>query len=280
MCPKLAGPPSTSVLVRMPLHLDHTERAFTFDEPPTWQCPSCGGGPLRFSRKNFVLRDTGSTSTARGELWFDPEMIVERFAGFAECPNDACKESVLLTGTTSNELHPDPEEWGVQVLASTLHLAFVTPAPPIIDLPERCPASVASAVGRAFELYWVDPAAAANAIRAAVEALMTHFRIPKRDKKRQPIKLHHRIDHGFRARYPTAADHLLAIKWIGNAGSHEGPPPTDDGVIDAFEVLDHALDQLFVHAPQAKRVAAITKRVNTTKRPRKARPAPRRGQRT
>lgn len=198
-------------------------------------------------------------------------MIVERFAGFAQCPNDACREAVVLAGSTMNDLIPDEVGYS-QVLVPSLMPSFVVPAPYIIPLSDEYPTPVSESIRRAFDLYWVDSAATANAIRIAVEAVMRHYRIKKRGSDGKPLALHNRIDHHFRPKFPAAADYLLAIKWIGNAGSHDGPPPTNDGVLDAFDLLDHALHLLFVQAPHSRRVDAITKQVIKTKKPRKARP--------
>jgi hypothetical protein len=259
----------------MALHKENiTQEPFTFLSPPNWQCGTCGSRPLSFAPKDFLFRDTAGTSNARGEEWFEPEMIVERFVGFARCPNANCGEHVRITGLTSNVLEPDRGSYG-ESLVTYLHVDQITPAPPIIDIPEKCPDAVTAAITRAFDLYWTDAAAAANAIRQAIEALMNRYGVRKfgKDKKtgaRVRIPLHNRIDHGFRKKDPGPADSLLAIKWIGNAGSHEDARPLDRvDVVDAFDLLDHALEELFVKKARAKHVTRITTAVNRAKGPRR-----------
>jgi len=258
----------------MALHNDNiTHRPFTLLSPPNWQCGSCGSRPLSFASKDFLFRDTADTRNARGEEWFEPEMIVERFAGFAQCPNGNCGEHVRITGHTSNVLESDRSSYG-ESLITYLHIDQITPAPPIIDVPATCPGEVTTAIRRAFDLYWTDSAAAANAIRQVVEALMNHYGVRKfgNDKKtraRVRVPLHNRIDHGFRRKEPGPADSLLAIKWIGNAGSHENAKSLERvDVVDAFILLDHALEELFVKKARAKYVTKLTTAVNRAKGPR------------
>lgn len=258
----------------MALHENHLAGWIALHAPPHWRCARCGGGPLRFNPKEFAFRDTAETKAGRGELWFEAEMIVERFAGFIQCPNPACADWVLVSGTTRNFLEPDPEpgQYG-EVLVRELWPTQVLPAPAIIDIPQQCPEDVAAAIRRAFDLYWTDSSAAANAIRVAIEALMSHFRVPKygkgaKGKGRVAISLHKRIDEAFRKLRPDAADFLLAIKWIGNAGSHDAGELSKGALTDAFVLLDHALQELFVHPAHAKRVHRIAKAVNRAKKPR------------
>lgn len=48
--------------------------------------------------------------------------------------------------------------------------------------------------------------------------------------------------------------HLMALKWLGNAGSHDGSLNKDD-LLDAFEVLDHVLAEIIDE--RSERVAAL-----------------------
>lgn len=248
----------------------HTKQAFTLAEPPTWRCPTCGGGPLRFDQSEFRALETAATKAVSREEWFEADVHARlRFAGFAHCPNPECHECVLIAGAAALVSLPDPaqeEETFIPRLAPTI----VSPAPVVIDVLPVYPDNVSAAITRAFELHWADASAAANAIRVAVEALLDHLRVKRLGKDRRPIALHSRIHDIFRKRDSVAADHLLAIKWIGNAGSHEGRAPTDADVLDAFEILDHVLHDLLVRRPQAKRVASLSRRINRAKGPRRA----------
>jgi hypothetical protein len=48
---------------------------------------------------------------------------------------------------------------------------------------------------------------------------------------------------------PEMAKQLLAIKWIGNLGTHADRLTTDD-VLDAFDILSYVLEQLYERQKQ------------------------------
>jgi uncharacterized small protein (DUF1192 family) len=60
----------------------------------------------------------------------------------------------------------------------------------------------------------------------------------------------------------------MAVKWLGNAGSHAAPLTADD-VLDGFEILEHALDKLY--SERDERVGALTRAINRRKAPRSRR---------
>ena len=78
------------------------------------------------------------------------------------------------------------------------------------------------------------------------------------------LSLHARIDL-FRQTNPDLADALMAVKWIGNAGSHSRPIMRED-LLDGYELMEHVLDELFVQ--REKRIARLSRQINRRKRPR------------
>jgi hypothetical protein len=54
-------------------------------------------------------------------------------------------------------------------------------------------------------------------------------------------------------------EQLLAVKWIGNTGSHEGEPLTVRAVIDGLEFIESAFNELLVAPELKERVKAVTK---------------------
>ena len=56
----------------------------------------------------------------------------------------------------------------------------------------------------------------------------------------------------------------MAIKWIGNSGSHAGGKEeiSRDNVIDVMEIFGHALKQLYDQKPKilAKKIATLYKK--------------------
>ncbi|AVR45432.1 hypothetical protein C7S20_09200 [Christiangramia fulva] len=81
--------------------------------------------------------------------------------------------------------------------------------------------------------------------------------------KRKPISLHKRIlifDN------KELTDLLIAIKWIGNTGSHLGDLETID-ILEAYKLLEFALNRLY--ANPEKEIKKITKDINKRKGTRK-----------
>jgi hypothetical protein len=126
---------------------------------------------------------------------------------------------------------------------------FFLPHLPLIESYDLCPTSVQERIDAAAKIIWADPSSAANRLRSAVEALMDDQGIPRkrvRDGRPYEVSLHGRIV-SFKAAKPEharAADLVLAVKWIGNVGSHNHSLRISD-VLDGVEILDHTLDQIY-----------------------------------
>jgi hypothetical protein len=69
------------------------------------------------------------------------------------------------------------------------------------------------------------------------------------------------------AKYAQFKDMILAIKWLGNAGSHGHSEVTIDDAIDAYELTEHILKEIY--EPKAKKLKALAKKVNKKKGPSK-----------
>lgn len=137
------------------------------------------------------------------------------------------------------------------------HPEYVNPSPPIIPIPGDCPTKVADELKKAFLASWCDFPAAANHIRSTVERLLDFLKEPKTKLnskgKREHIKLHDRIKN-LALRDNDLSESLLAVKWLGNVGSHSDEISRDD-VFDAFDILELIFDDLFVkHRERVKRL--------------------------
>jgi hypothetical protein len=111
-----------------------------------------------------------------------------------------------------------------------------------------------------FALYYADNGACANKIRQTLEVIMDEHNVPRNNGKGNPLTLHARILK-FKEHYPNLADHLLAVKIIGNSGSHEGEERVeDDDLRDAFRVFHYCLNQLYDKSYEE--IKAITDRIH------------------
>jgi hypothetical protein len=131
--------------------------------------------------------------------------------------------------------------------------------PAIMKVPEKCPDDVKQELQASFELFWGHPGACAGRLRVALECLLNHLGVAKKKKsangKFTELTLHARID-AFAKREPVLGAHLMALKWLGNSGSHEGDIPRKD-VLDAFDILEHSLGELIEQ--RSARIAALAK---------------------
>ncbi|WP_460358255.1 DUF4145 domain-containing protein [Actinoallomurus acanthiterrae] len=129
--------------------------------------------------------------------------------------------------------------------ATHYRVLYLLPALPLIDFPETCPQIVKDRIADASAILYRDPSSAANRIRVAIEELLTlqrANRYPSRSRKR-PLTTHARIEL-FAAKNPDAAKMLMAVKWIGNSGSHDSGLRVED-VLDGVELLSHAINLIY-----------------------------------
>jgi hypothetical protein len=134
-------------------------------------------------------------------------------------------------------------------------------------IPDNCPVLVKELINESFSLFFSSPNAAANCIRAAIEKLLTELNIKRFNivkGERRFISLHQRIGL-LPNKYSKFKDLILAIKWLGNAGSHGHTQLSMDDVMDSYELTKHILNEIY--EPKAKKLKAMAKKVNNKKGP-------------
>jgi hypothetical protein len=232
---------------------------------PPWPCPTCGRGTLCLDTATLRISETRASRVARNrDDWFWDD-ITERFAGILICDEKSCQEPVSVAGTTYHEPIDDGE--GGQDLARRLRPLYFAPPLRIISLPSTCPKETVEEIEAAFLLFWTDLPSAANRVRTALERLLTQRGIPQYERTRggrRRLTLHRRIEL-FRKKKADLGDAMLAVKWIGNEGSHPGRLTRDD-LLDAFQLIEHLLDEMFVN--RNAQIAKISREVLKQKGPR------------
>lgn len=211
--------------------------------------------------------ETGPSRSAHSHEAWDPDWIVERFTNLLEC--NSCQQVAAVAGRTSNFLHQyyGPFDEVETDLATTLHPEYISPAPLLFDLPVKTPEALSEEVRRAFSLIWSDHEACASRIRTCIELLLDDIKIPKVEKtakdKEIALSLHKRIEK-YSVVDKESSDLLLAVKWIGNAGSHSNTQGLErSDLLDVFEILDYVLEQNYVG--QKKRLVKIAAAINAAK---------------
>lgn len=216
----------------------------SFSSLPKWTCPACGSGSIIAMEGFPHSEETEESKRERqNHLEWEPEWVRESFVALLKC--DECGEVVTVAGTKRLWTYEDHESHE-QCLGESLIVRHVYPAPHIIEVSGELPSECAEHLELAFELYWVDKAAAANRLRIFVERLMDHFDVPVEGKgnkeKNHALNLSERITE-FEKMKPGHKDALDALRFVGNHGSHAGQSD-QKALLDAFEILEGALSEL------------------------------------
>jgi hypothetical protein len=232
---------------------------------PAWRCPTCKNGALAIVKDSLRKEETTNSKNARNHPDWEPFWIHERFSVLLKCSH--CMDPVFAVGDVAASEEYDLED-GHSFLLEKLDPKFFSPAPPIISVPPQCPKKVGVQISSASSLFWSSPPSAANGVRVAVELLMDDQRVPRKGRttkgRFQALSLHARIERYAKKR-PDVGAALLAIKWLGNIGSHPAKLRLTD-VLDGFELLEYALEE--VYEGKSSRLKTITMSINKKKGPR------------
>jgi hypothetical protein len=242
---------SSSTLRGMSLDPALRALAETIESGQPWprpRCPQCGLGHIRFDDP----AQAESNISAREHPAFDPEWIRGTFSVRGECENPECRQTVQGTG----DYHVDyarksaPQEpfyeRGIPYSAY-YRIAHVHPPLLLMPIPESAPEGVREGVLRASRVLFADAGLAATALRAAVERLLTAEGVAATSTAGKFRNAHTRIQEWRDAdpsRVPVA-ELLFAVKWLGNAGTHEDSDVTFVEVLNGASVLDEAFHRLY-----------------------------------
>lgn len=244
--------------------VDRSLYEVAFDDLPDWPCPTCGKGHLKLDKGTLLNKETGPSKDSRRHPEWDPDWIEQRFCGMMECDFGNCGELVAIMGSVSVEerySHDSEGDWRRDYGEVFRPLGF-SPAPLPIRPPVSTPKTVKGALREAAGLLWQSPEGAANQVRQAVEYLMDEQGVTKSTAGAFKA-LHERIKE-FEAQDPTNAEILLAVKWLGNSGSHAGGITRDD-VLDAFDMIELVLVNLY--DTSTADIMAKVKAINSQKGP-------------
>jgi hypothetical protein len=247
---------------------------FTAHALPRWPCAACQSGRLQIRKDSLQEGQTAASRAQFGHDAWEPEWIDGRFACLLECVE--CGNAVAVAGRyrVQDDRYYDEQQGEGGDFEKYYRPSYFSESPPLILLPPSLTSHVAEEIRSSFQHFWGDPSAAANRIRSAVEKLLTDQRIPRTTgrvpgKRRRFLNLHERIERFGMVRSDLAKK-LMAIKWIGNAGSHSAAINAED-LLDGYELLSFVLDELY--SGRRRRVEAITSSIIRRKAPRSPRRA-------
>ena len=219
-------------------------QGFSEDGIPKYPCPSCSIGWLVKSK--FEYANNAETAKNHNEPWFDVENYGFVFSCLLECNN--CKEAVSSSGISGVERHYDEENPGQTVHYEYFVPTFFQPALPIIKFPSGTtfPKKIGDILEKSFSLFWSDYDACANRIRATLEILLDDMQVKRRvnPDAGKELNLHQRIETLTPVDGTKEADvkeMLMALKWLGNAGSHELEGISRSQLIQGYKMMENVL---------------------------------------
>jgi hypothetical protein len=243
---------------------------FTIDNFPSWICPSCAKGILVGDKKSIKTVESFSSIEARNHDDWDPEWVSGSFGGTLKCNNSNCEEPILIIGKMDvvGEQEYDEQfgDWNFTYSEFLFPIAFV-PTLHIFSIHSDVPDEIRKAVIDSFKVYWIDISSCGNKIRKVIELVMDEQKVSKTfiDRgKRKGYTLHKRIEI-FKVTKTEEADLLMAIKWIGNSGSHTNEELTKDDILDAYEILEHVITKLY--EKDSNRLKKLSKTINKKRKP-------------
>jgi len=169
----------------------------------------------------------------------------------AQCSYNNCKEVFAISGRYHTEIAVDNN--GQEFSLAVCNHVAITPSIHPIRFPPQFPDAVKDQYVSAFSIMWHDANAALNRVRTALELLMDHFRVSRKRisqkkgvRKRVRLDLHIRIERLGEKRKSVAdlVPALLAVKYLGNDGTHDTSATLDD-LFDALDLSEGLLTRLF-----------------------------------
>lgn len=242
---------------------------FSKERLPRWVCPTCGKDTLKIKKDTFNSVETSGSRKAHGDEEWEPQWTEYVYSCLLVCSNEVCKDVVANSGEGFVDLDVDYDENGQpeQKWGTFFRPKYFYPHLKLFSLPEGVPKDVVEEINQSFELFFCNPPSASNHIRIALENLLTYMKVKRyetRNGKKIFLNLHKRIDL-IPLKYQSLKDFCLAIKWLGNAGSHSDKKITLDDVMDAYEIMDEVLRGLF--EKKQEHIKKLVKTINKTKGP-------------
>ncbi|MFP1006310.1 DUF4145 domain-containing protein [Acinetobacter baumannii] len=234
------------------------------DTEVPFPCPACGRTTLEIVSDSIITNQTVA-SRKNQEEDFDIETIEEVYQGRFICSYRKCNEQIYHIGKggydweyfdyieTDGYASPSRRE-----PLSYMVPEYITPFIKYFDIPNKTPNEIVNVLNEAFKLTPTSYSAAANKVRVAVEVLCSTFGIEGRRENGSFIDLNQRLESIKEANglYPFKTK-LLAIKWLGNAGSHEEDDVDIESLFHSFEIIRNVLDGLYNKNDRVDRIVEL-----------------------
>lgn len=235
-----------------------------------FDCPECGTRNMRMYKNDPRQQHSAEAWRRIAAERSMPDYMVETegvFVATFECRNTSCGQSIAVGGDWAHWINDgDEETQDLGSMVDAYRIRFIHPPVLLFPVPTTVPAEVVASVRAASTVVWVDPPAAASRLRMAVERLLDHKRVPRP----RGTTLHRRLQAAEAdPRLRDIAVLLFAVKWIGNSGAHDDKLTTEN-VLEAAEILEEALRQLYDRSASATRRKAMAIHRRKSKKPKKS----------
>lgn len=239
---------------------------FDVMEVPEWTCPSCDTGILKkdlTKEKDYnslTIYDTQWTKNAHRHVDYYPEIDETKFFGYLVCTN--CNDQITIYGNGRLE-----EEYSErrQYFHNILKPLNFNPPLKIINVNRNCPGNVKNIITDSFNLYWLDLPSCANKIRVSIEFLLDHFNAERTITNANGEENYKPLDKRITDLVgidEKVKEKLMAIKWIGNIGTHEDKMEKKY-ILHVYEILESLLDDLYNN--DGERINRIVRTINESK---------------
>ena len=225
-------------------------------------CPTCELGQLVREQPIVAGETAMSVALASDPAMLEPEDYKEwRFATLLRCNNPVCAETALFTGLKKLHTGGGPDgcecpscqhERGYHYYEQ-LYPKAVDPSPRIIEIPDSAPEDAVVLIARATREVWGDPGAALNTLRMVLELITADYGI----KSVFPDGRFKPLDARIKELSPIISEddiaYLIALKWLGNSGSHADAVVSQEDALRGFDMLELVLAQLYDASTAAAR---------------------------
>lgn len=236
--------------------------SFNQNRLPSWICPTCEQGVLTLDDPNkLVVLPNSETKNNQNEEWWDYDYVGYVFTGMLSCK--ACGESVTVVGNghVDQEYTDDGSDYEY---VTNLTPTYFIPALKIISpkVNEQVPEQVVKLLAKAHEICWADPDSALNRLRTIVEEILDYKGLPRTSPKGTRLTLHRRIELFIEPGAEQIQSALLAIKYVGNDGSHGFSGVKRKELLEVFSIVNYCLEKLFPIPIDDSHVFAAVSRFN------------------
>ena len=240
-------------------------REFRYPGVTRWECPSCIRGKLIIIKDTFHYEETKKSKLQHPSEGFTPWDVDYVYSCLLKCSK--CNDIISNSGTGGIAMAYTCDEYGhsPDYSQNEFFPKYFSPNLKLFKYPKTTNIEVTKEINKSFSLFFCDPSSSANHIRIAIEKLLNYLKVDSVKENGTYINLHNRIEK-LSDDSNKYKNHLLAIKFIGNAGSHSDKRITKNDVLDAYEIINELLIEIF--DKKSEKMDNMIKEINEKKGPR------------